>query len=202
MQPACEETQTNMQLAASSSTGLRGAEKRPNSRVRTKACEGGQSCALSDESAAAAGHIRHTMSHAHGVSPEDRPPATEDVGEDGSERRSSKREGTPGGAASASPGGASSRERRRGTTSPAASRSAAAPGPTPAPKPSARTAEASPLSAASQHAQRTPPTPPPWAVPGSAAASSGRPWWLCMAHHLRGQGSGCESPSHSLSCSS
>jgi len=142
----------------SSSTGLRGAEKRLNSRVRAKACEGSQSHALGDDSAAAAGHTRHTKSHTHGGSPSgDRPPATGDVGEDASVRRTSKREGAPGGAASASPGGASSRELRRGTSSPAASRSAAAPGHTSAPKPSTRTAEASsPLSAALLHAQSAP----------------------------------------------
>jgi hypothetical protein len=140
----------------SSSTGLSGAEKRQNSRVRVKACEG-QNHALSDDSAAAAGHTRHTKSHTQGGSPSrDRLPATGDVGEDASMRRTSKREGAPCGAASASPGGTSSRELRRGTSSSAASRSAAAPGPTPAPKPT-RTAEASsPLSAASPHAQSAP----------------------------------------------
>ena len=139
----------------SSSTGLRGAEKRLNSRVRAKACEGSQSHALGDDSAAAAGHTRQTKARTHGGSPSgDRLPAAGDVGEDARVRRTSKREGAPGGAASASPGGASSRELRRGTSSPAASRSSAAPGPTPAPKPSAHSAEASaPLSAASQHAQ-------------------------------------------------
>ena len=164
----------------SSSTGLRGAEKRLNSRVRAKACEGSQSHALGDDSAAAAGHTRQTKARTHGGSPSgDRLPAAGDVGEDARVRRTSKREGAPGGAASASPGGASSRELRRGTSSPAASRSSAAPGPTPAPKPSAHSAEASaPLSAASQHAQSA-----PWRRP---SASSGRAWRLWVARRFRG----------------
>ena len=156
----------------SSSTGLRGAEKRLNSRVRAKACEGSQSHALGDDSAAAAGHTRQTKARTHGGSPSgDRLPAAGDVGEDARVRRTSKREGAPGGAASASPGGASSRELRRGTSSPAASRSSAAPGPTPAPKPSAHSAEASaPLSAASQHAQSASlaATEPPQGGPGGS----------------------------------